>query len=100
MSDAGNYITLRVGDYVRTDRVYGASSLSAAYRPYVALRAVEEAQLVHVNQIARPNSGSARYWAQRYRFRNRPNRAKRRRVYDRLTSDILRTYFEPAPVRR
>ena len=96
MSDTGNSITLRVGDYVRTDRVADG----ATYRPYVALCDVVAGQMVHEGQIARPNSGRARYWAHRYRFRNRPNRARRRRVYNRLTSDILRMYFEPAPVKR
>lgn len=92
----GNTVTLRVGDYVRTDRVADG----ATYRPCVALCDVVAWQMVHEDEIARLNPGRARYWAQRYRFRNRPNRAKRRRVYDRLTSDILRTYFEPAPVKR
>jgi len=96
MSDSGNSVTLRVGDYVRTDRVADG----ATYRPCVALREVMAWPMVYANGVAWPGAGRARYWAQRLRFRNRPNRVKRRRVYDRLTSDILRTYFEPAPVKR
>ena len=47
-------------------------------RPYVACADVVAGQIVWVNEIARPNSGRARYWAARLKFRNRPNRAKRR----------------------
>lgn len=76
----GNLVTLRCGDYVRTDRVADG----ATYRPYLALRDIADGQIVHANEIARPNSGRARYWAARFKFRNRPNRAKRRVVYARF----------------
>lgn len=47
-------------------------------RPYVACVDVVAGQIVWVNEIARPNSGRARYWAARRRFKLRHLRLRRR----------------------